>query len=166
MRILLMSEMRTSTNRERIEVLAELLTETETLVNLRQQGRNFAELAVLSMFAATISALAILARPEAAQELLKFPAPFAAWAHDVASMVVAVAFTFLGFDLRDKRREADSRLLRQVSWRAQIRHGQPSGWRLRLHAWNDPRWERLLASSLGALLLAGAVVMLGIKWMG
>lgn len=140
------------------ELLSDALLDTEVLVNLRQQGRNFAELAVLTMFAAMTVALTLTARPGG--DL----AAFAEWVNDTASMVVAAAFAFLGFDLIDKRREADAPLLRAVSEDAQS-HGQPPGWRLEMIAYHDQTAARRLAAVLGAALLIGAVVMLGIQSM-
>ena len=91
--------------------------------------------------------------------------PFAGWVHDTTSMVIAAAFAFLGFDLIDKRREADAPTLRQVTPLARTVYGQPPGWRLELVSYRDQSTDRLVASLLGSILLVGAVVMLGIKWL-
>ena len=135
------------------------LADVEALTNLRQQDRNFAELAALTMFAAVTVALTLTARP--AGDVV----PFAGLAHDTASLVVAAAFAFLGFDLIDKRREADAPLFRQVTDEAAAMHGQPPGWRLEMVAYYDRGAERIVASLLGAALLAGAVVMLAVDWL-
>ena len=81
-------------------------------------------------------------------------------------MAISAAFAFLGFDLIDKRREADAPLLREVSGYAEQEHGQPPGWRLEMAAWHSRTAERRIASILGATLLVGAVAMLGVRWMG
>ena len=144
---------------EQITAIRTALADAETLTNLRQQGRNFAEMAALTMFAAVTVALTLTARP--AGDI----APFAGLAHDTASLVVAAAFAFLGFDLIDKRREADAPLFRQVTEEAVTKHGQPAGWRLEMVAYYDHGTERVVASLLGAVLLAGAVTMLAIDWL-
>ena len=136
-----------------------VLGDVETLTNLRQQDRNFAEMAALTMFAAVTVALTLTARP--AGDVT----PFAGLAHDTASLVVAAAFAFLGFDLIDKRREADAPLFRHVTDEAQARYGQPPGWRLEMVAYYDRGVERVVASLLGAALLVGAVVMLAVDWL-
>ena len=146
-------------DRERAKRLSDLLADVEVLVNLRQQGRNFTELAVLNLFASLTVVLAVAARPAGDME------PFAAWVHDTTSLVIAAAFTFLGFDLLDKRREADSPTLRQVSSLAIKHYEQPPGWRLELVAYRDRTVERIVSSLLGAVLLVGFVTMLGIKWL-
>lgn len=143
-----------------IENRRKALADVETLVNLRQQGRNFAELAALTMFAAVTVALTITARPDGN------PAEFAGLAHDTASLVVAATFAFLGFDLIDKRREADAPLIRRVTSEAHGSHRQPSGWRLELVAYSDHGGDRVIASLLGLVMLVGAVAMLGVKWFG
>ena len=144
---------------ERAAARRAVLADVERLVNLRQQGRNFAELAALTMFAAVTVALTLTARP--AGDI----APFAGLTHDTASLVVAAAFAFLGFDLIDKRREADAPLFRKVTGEARSLHGQPPGWRLELVAYYDQGAERVVASLLGAALLTGAVLMLAVDWL-
>ncbi len=136
-----------------------LLVDVERLVGLRQQGRGFAEPAVLAMFAAVTAALAVVARPEATV------VPFARWIHDSVSVTIAAAFLFLGFDLVDKRREADTPVFRKVSETAQIEDKQPPGWRLELVTWEDRRIPQIITAGLGAVLLIGAIAMLGVKWM-
>ena len=148
-----------ATQAEQVTSIRTALADAETLTNLRQQGRNFAEMAALTMFAAVTVALTLTARP--AGDI----APFAGLAHDTASLVVAAAFAFLGFDLIDKRREADAPLFRQVTEEAVTKHGQPAGWRLEMVAYYDHGIERVVASLLGAVLLAGAVTMLAIDWL-
>lgn len=159
LRKLLIDRMRPCDDPAHAQRLSKMLADVEILTNLRQQGRNFAELAVLTLFAALTVALAVTARPIGDAE------PFAAWVHDTTSMVIAATFTFLGFDLIDKRRDADAPTLRQVSQRSREEHRQPPGWRLELVAYRDRATERMIASLLGAVLLAGAIVMLGIKWL-
>ncbi len=138
---------------------SKLLVDVERLVGLRQQGRGFAEPAVLAMFAAVTAALAVVARPENTLE------PFARWIHDSVSVTIAAAFLFLGFDLVDKRRAADTPIFRKVGEYAQETHGQPPGWRLELLAYEDRRVPQLITATLGAMLLIGAIAMLGFKWM-
>ena len=138
---------------------SKLLVDVERLVGLRQQGRGFAEPAVLAMFAAVTAALAVVARPENTLE------PFARWIHDSVSVTIAAAFLFLGFDLVDKRRAADTPVFRKVGETAQKTHGQPPGWRLELLFYEDRRVPQLITTALGAVLLIGAIAMLGFKWM-
>lgn len=157
-RKLLVRRMRAQTDPEAIKRFSELVADVEVLANLRQQGRNFAEVTVLTIFAGLTVVLAVAARPIAGAE------PFASWVHDTTSMVIATAFAFLGFNLIDKLREADAPTLRRVSSSAMAKYGQPSGWRLELVAFRSRKPDRIIASSLGALLLVGAVVMLGFKW--
>lgn len=159
LRKLLIEEMDPESDRERAKRLSDLLVEIEVLVNLRQQGRNFTELAVLGLFALLIVALTVAARPDGSIE------PFAGWVHDTTSMVIGAAFAFLGFDLIDKRREVDAPTLRQVTPLAHTVYGQPQGWRLELVSYRDQSTDRMVASLLGAVLLVGAVVMLGINWL-
>ena len=159
LRKLLIDRMRPRSDRDHTQRLSEVLADVEVLTNLRQQGRNYTELAVLSLFAALTVALAVAARPAGGAE------PFAALVHDTTSMVIAATFTFLGFDLMDRRREADSATLRKVSKQARDDHQQPPGWRLELVAYRDQKAERVTASLLVALLLVGAVAMLGVKWL-
>ena len=159
LRKLLLNRMDAHADRDHAERLSRLLADVEVLVNLRQQGRNFTELAVLNLLAYLTVALAITARP--ASEM----APFASWVHDTTAMVIAAVFSFLAFDLMDKRRNADSPTLCQVTDQARQLYGQPPGWRLELVAYRDRAAERVLASLLGVVLLVGAVIMLGIKWM-
>ncbi len=137
-----------------------LLVDVERFVNLRQQGRGFAEPAVLAMFAAVTAAAAIMVRPDGDVT------PFAGWVHDTVSMTVAAAFLFLGFDLIEKRHELDTPTLREVSKDAQKLRGQPPGWRLELVGYADHRVERAVSAALGVVLLVGAVAMLAIKWLG
>ena len=155
----LVNEIHSSRDPAAAERLSATLADVETLVNLRQQARNFAELAVLTMLAAVACAMAVTARPAG------IVVPFAGWAHDTASLVIAAVFAFLGFDLIDKRREADAPLLRRVTRVAHKHHRQPPGWRLEMVAYQDSRVERLIASLLGGALLAGAIIMVGFKWL-
>ncbi len=138
---------------------SKLLVDVERLVGMRQQGRGFAEPAVLAMFAAVTAALAVVARPENTLE------PFARWVHDSVSVTIAAAFLFLGFDLVDKRRAADTPVFRKVGKTAQTKHGQLPGWRLELLSYDDRRVPQLITAALGAVLLIGAIAMLGFKWM-
>ena len=155
----LVTEMDTGRDDGDREHVSRLLADVEIFVNLRQQARNFAELAVLAMLAAVTVALAVAARPEATSTA------FASFAQDTAALVIAAVFAFLGFDLIDKRREADAPLFRRVSRQAADLHGQPPGWRLEMVAYSDQQTERVLAVLLGAVMLVGAVVMLGAKWL-
>ena len=159
LRKLLIAEMNPESDRERAKRLSDLLADVEVLVNLRQQGRNFTELAVLGLFAFLTVVLAVSARPDGTIE------PFAGWVHDTTSVVIGAVFAFLGFDLIDKRREADSPTLREVSDVARSEHGQPPGWRLELVSYSDQSTDRIVAGLLGAILLIGAVTMLGVKWL-
>ena len=159
LRKLLIAEMNPESDRERAKRLSDLLADVEVLVNLRQQGRNFTELAVLGLFAFLTVVLAVSARPDGTIE------PFAGWVHDTTSVVIGSVFAFLGFDLIDKRREADSPTLREVSDVARSEHGQPPGWRLELVSYSDQSTDRIVAGLLGAILLIGAVTMLGVKWL-
>ena len=155
----LVNEMNSGRDLAAVERLSKTLVDVEVFVNLRQQARNFAELAVLAMLSVVTVALTVTARPEG--NLV----PFASFAHDTASLVIAAVFAFLGFDLIDKRREADAPLLRRVSPDARRWNRQPRGWRLEMVTYRDPQFERVLAVVLGAALLTGAVIMLGFKWL-
>ena len=136
-----------------------LLVDVERLVILRQQGRGFAEPAVLSMIAALIAVLAVVARPVNALE------PFALWVHDSVSVTIAAAFLFLWFDIFDKQHAADAPVFREVSDKPQKEHDQLPCWRLELLFYEDRRVQRIITAGLGAVLLIGAIAMLGIKWM-
>ena len=159
LRKLLMAEMSPESDREHAKRLSDLLVDVEVLVNLRQQGRNFTELAVLGLFAFLTVVLTVSARPDGSIE------PFAGWVHDTTSVVIGAAFAFLGFNLIDQRREADAPTLREVTDVAHTKHGQPRGWRLDLVSYSDQSTDRMVASLLGAILLIGAVAMLGVKWL-
>ena len=159
LRRLLASRTANAPNVEQAKRCSGLLIDVERLVGLRQQGRGFAEPAVLAMFAVVTAALAIVARPEA------MTVPFARWIHDSVSVTIAAAFLFLGFDLVDKRREADTPVFREVGKTAQVQDNQPPGWRLELATWEDRRVPQIITAGLGAVLLIGAIAMLGVKWM-
>ena len=159
LRKLLIAEMKSKSDRDQAKRLSDLLADVEVLVNLRQQGRNFTELAVLAVFAFLTVVLTVAARPSGTIE------PFAGWVHDTTSVVIGAVFAFLGFDLIDKRREADAPILREVTKEARAKHGQPSGWRLELVSYSDQSTDRIVAALLGAVLLIGAVAMLGVKWL-
>ena len=111
------------------------------------------------MFASVTVALTLTARP--AGDI----AAFAGLAHDTASLVVAAAFAFLGFNLIDRRRETDAPLFREVTSDAITAHGQPPGWRLEMVAYRNQGAERTVAALLGAALLVGAVLMLAADWL-
>lgn len=157
-RRLLLKEMHLKSDREKVKRQSDLLVEVEMLVNLRQQGRNFTELAVLGLLAILTVVLAVAARPEGDM------VPFASWVHDTTSMVIAATFAFLGFDLIDKRREADAATMCEVNSEREA-EGHPKGWRLQLLAYQKRTSQRILALLLGAVLLFGAVTMLGFKWL-
>ena len=105
-------------------VLEELMTDINVFTNLRQQGRNFAERAVMVLFAGLTVLLALLVRPTGTTD------PAAAFTNDVVAMVIAAAFCFLVFDMIDKRRETDAPVVRKVSRDTQGKNAQPPGWRL------------------------------------
>ena len=93
LRKLLIAEMKSKSDREQAKRLSDLLADVEVLVNLRQQGRNFTELAVLGLFAFLTVVVTVSARPDGNIE------PFAGWVHDTTSVVIGAAFAFLGVRL-------------------------------------------------------------------
>lgn len=158
-RNLLVAELSTAQKYADKQALSDVLLDVERLVNLRQQGRSFAETTVLSMFALTITVLSLVARP------LEGTSSFSGWAQDVASMVVAVAFVFLWFDAFDRRRQVDIRTFQRVDSQKVSELRQPFGLRLLLLPTNELRLQRLGASLLYGSLFLWAVVSLALRWM-
>lgn len=151
--------MESTTSRTASENLAEVVSDLDVFTNLRQQGRNFAETAAMTLFAAVTIILAVFLRPSGVV------APLAAFATDVVTMAIAAAFAFMVFDLVDKRRETDAPLVRGASRKIQKRYGHPAGWHLELHAYSDTATDRWIAGTLGAGVFALFTIMLALKWM-
>ena len=146
-------DMRTS------ETLQEFICDIDMFTNLRQQGRNFAELAVMTLFAVLTVLLALFVRP------LGTEVPFAAFVNDVVTMILAAAFAFLVFDLADKRRDADAPLVQQASPGRDRGEDQIADWRLVLYSHTDPAADRWISSLLGLAVVAVFVVALYFKWL-
>lgn len=142
------------------ERLRGLLREIETLTNLRQQGRNVAELAVMTLFAALTVLLALLGRPEADGMLHAW----AGFLSELVAMAFAAAISFLVFDLLDRTLERDSSLLREVSQADQEEEGQPTGWRLNTYSYTNPTADRVISLMLGGFLLTVFTILLYDKW--
>ncbi len=142
------------------ERLRALLRDIEILANLRQQGRNVAELAVMTLFAILTVLLALLGRPEANG----LPNAWAGFLSELVAMAFAAAISFLMFDLLDRRLERDSSLLRVVTQDAQEEAGQPAGWRLNLYSYTDPTTDRIISFLLGGFVLTVFTVLLYNKW--
>ena len=140
-------------------VLEELMTDINVFTNLRQQGRNFAERAVMVLFAGLTVLLALLVRPIGTTD------PAAAFTNDVVAMVIAAAFCFLVFDMVDKRRETDAPVVRKVSRGSEGKDAQPPGWRLELLSYADPVAHRWIAGLLGFAVFVVFVVILYHKWL-
>lgn len=140
-------------------VLEDLMTDIDVFTNLRQQGRNFAERAVMVLFAGLTVLLALLVRPTGMTD------PAAAFTNDVVAMVIAAAFCFLVFDMMDKRRETDAPVVRKVSQKSQKEDVQPPGWRLELLSYADPVAHRWIAGLLGFLVFVVFLVVLHHKWL-
>ena len=139
-----------------------LMADIDVFANLRRQGRNFAELAVMTLFAVLTVVLALLVRP-ASDEI-----PFAAFVNDVVSMVLAAAFAFLVFDLVDKRRDADAPVVQSTKGMATEQYAATAvstDWRLALQHDADPTVDRWISSVLGAAVLAIFVAILYFKWL-
>ena len=140
-------------------ILEELMTDINVFTNLRQQGRNFAERAVMILFAGLTVLLALLVRPTGTTD------PAAAFTNDVVAMVIAAAFCFLVFDMIDKRRETDAPVVRKVSQKSQGTDAQPPGWRLELLSYADPVAHRWIAGLLGFVVFVVFLVILYHKWL-
>jgi len=149
---------------ERASSLGMLMADINVLTNLRQQGRNFAELAVMTLFASLTVLLALFVRPEGNA------VPFSGFVNDVVTMVLAAAFAFLVFDLVDKRREADAPLIQE----AEPTEGTANStddtdalhdWHLALHSRSDPTVDRWISSLLGVAVVVVFVFILYFKWL-
>lgn len=140
--------------------LGTLMADLNVFTNLRQQGRNFAELAVMTLFAGLTVLLALFVRPEGNA------VPFAGFVNDVVTMVLAAAFAFLVFDLVDKRREADAPLIQDAG---EVDGDEDSealyDWHLALPSKSDPTADRWISSLLGFAVVAVFVVILYYKWL-
>ena len=140
-------------------MLDDLMTDINVFTNLRQQGRNFAERAVMVLFAGLTVLLALLVRPTGMTDSA------AAFTNDVVAMVIAAAFCFLVFDMMDKRRETDAPVVRKVSQKSRKKDAQPPGWRLELLSYADPAAHRWIAGLLGLLVFVVFLVVLYHKWL-
>lgn len=142
----------------------ELLLDVEILTNLRQQGREMTEVAVMALFAILIAFVALLFRPARRE------GPLSLWegsGTELIAMCIAAAVVFLVFDLVDRRRLRDSPRLRQVSEVATEQHQQPPGWRLNLHTYGGQpakRAARVVSALLGVVIIAVFAVLLVYKW--
>lgn len=156
---------------QRSKSLQDLMIDIDAFTNLRQQGRNFAELAVMTLFAGLTVLLALFVRP------LDTELPFVAFVNDAVTMILAAAFVFLVFDLVDKRREADAPLVERVESQNMDTSSEsqdtdtPSdddgefGWRLALHSVTDPTADRWISSLLGFAVAVIFVSILYFKWL-
>lgn len=144
------------------ERLRRLLRDVEVLTNLRQQGRNIAELAVMTLFAALVVVLSLLTRPAAPDRELS---GWEGLGIEVFTMCFAAGIGFLVFDLLDRRLERDTPRLREVSPQSIAKNKQPPGWRLNLLSYSDPTASRVLSLLLGAAVIAAFVVLLQNKWL-
>lgn len=157
-RSVLAQRMQSANSRTATENLAVVMSDLDVFTNLRQQSRNFTETATMIVFATVIFMLAILGRPSGIEE------PFTAFTTDVVTMAIAAAIAFMVFDLVDKRRETDVRLLRRTSTWSQVHYRHPDGYHLELRAYGDTAADRWIASTLGAGVFILFVILLARKW--
>jgi len=149
---------------ERASSLGVLMADINVFTNLRQQGRNFAELAVMTLFASLTVLLALFVRPEGNA------VPFSGFVNDVVTMVLAAAFAFLVFDLVDKRREADAPLIQEAEPTEETANSTDDtdalhDWHLALHSRSDPTVDRWISSLLGVAVVVVFVFILYFKWL-
>ncbi len=148
------------TDENRYGKLSTLMADINVFTNLRQQGRNFAELAVMTLFAGLTVLLALFVRP------VGNTVPFAGFVNDFVNMVLAAAFVFLVFDLRDKRREADAPLLQEADLIESIDSTDVfHNWHLALRGRADPTLDRRISSLLGLCVIAIFMIVLYSKWL-
>ena len=156
-------------DRRGADALRCLLADIDVFTNLRRQGRSFAEMAVMSLFAGLTVMLALFVRPEGTT------VPFAGFVNDVVTMVLAAAFAFLVSDLTDKRREADAALIEVDSAETSTRNVGDAdgttgtsdfvGGRLAIGDEPDPTADRWMSGLLGGALVAMFTAVLYAKWL-
>ena len=142
-----------------------LLLDVEVLTNLRQQGREVTEAAVIVLFAATVVVVSLVFRPAGAD------GPLARWegfAIEMVCMCIAAAVVFLAFDMYDRRRLRDSPRLHKITDDDHLKRAEPDGWRLNLHSLGSVGGaaQRNAALTLGVVVFAAFVLLLRHKWLG
>lgn len=137
-----------------------MLRDVEIFANLRQGERNFAELMVMTLFAVLTVFLALFVRPQWQGTM---PYPWAGFATELFLVAFASAIGFLVFDLIDRRRARDQRLLKTVLEVSKDEPG-PLGWRLDFISATDPTAHRVVSAMLGAAVFLLFTALLHAKW--
>ena len=141
-----------------------LLLDVEMLTNLRQQGREVTEAAVIVLFAAMVVAVSLVFRPARADGSL---ARWEGFAIEMICMCIAAAVVFLAFDLYDRRRLRDSPRLRKITDDDRIKRSEPDGWRLNLYSLGSVGGaaQRKAAPALSVVVFVAFALLLRHKWL-
>ncbi len=147
--------------------LGHFLARLDVFANMRQTGREFAELVSVVIFGAVTIFIALMLRPNVESSV---PSAWNGFATELVGMVIAAAVAFLVFNLFDKQEERDTSILVKVDGnhrnqnKDKQRQGKGVDWQLNIAITRDLTWERRISALVIVSVIATITWMLYDKW--
>ena len=141
--------------------LYEYQARLDRFANLRQSGREFAEVVSMVIFGGLTVFVALFLRPNSRTGT---PESWVGFATELIGMAVASAVAFLVFNLFDKQGERDTSIIRAVSRSAREKEGQPPGWWLNIAVYQDVTWHRRISSAIVIAVVGVMTWLVHYKW--
>ena len=133
----------------------------DRLANLRQSGREFAEMVSMVIFGLLTIFVVLFLRPNAPAA---GPSAWTGFSTELIAMLLASAVAFLIFNLFDKQGERDTAIIRKVVRKAREASGQPPGWRLNIAVDRDVTWHRRISAGVILCVVAVMIWLLHHRW--
>lgn len=144
--------------------LGRLLTKLDVFANMRQTGREFAELVSVVIFGAVTVFVALMLRPNVEGSVPNFWNGFGI---ELVSTLIAAAVAFLVFNLFDKQGERDTSILVRIGSSHQNHYknmAKSGSWQLNVAITRDLTWERRISSLVILCVIATITWLLYDKW--